>query len=249
MTDRYHSDTQEKTLELQYSPGVLDSGELEPSTSTITATAEASGLGNADYSKSLTLSSPDGLLTVLRVASRLAVTIDSMTAGHLYCRVYVDVQDAGHLLFDEDWTSVGSKLDAVDTHSGSLATVFDLLRDGGAHTFYFFLWVDAGNAVVSSVELWAGIGSCSTGWWPAASCLQINHQGLASYYHYITRIGTGTAGSRIVFSGDNAYLISPGSEYGHPCLLLSNHELWVNGTVATDLNYLSKMRLVLRSLL
>lgn len=123
---------QEKIESISYTPGVQGSGDLEAGTRTITATVEASGLGNADYNQALTLAKPDDIrLVVKRIAARLAVTVDSFDAAtHLYCRVYVDVQDANHRLFDEDWSSAGAKLDAVDTHPGASATIFGLLKDG-----------------------------------------------------------------------------------------------------------------------
>ena len=115
MADKYHSDTQEKIEVITYEPSAKDTGDLESGTKTITATSEATGVGNADYSQALTLPQPgDGRLVVTRIAARLAVTIDSFdVAEHLYCRVYVDTQDANHLLFDTDCNSIRDKLDAV----------------------------------------------------------------------------------------------------------------------------------------
>jgi hypothetical protein len=145
---------------LSYTPGPQDSGDLEAATRTVTAAAEATGPGNADYSRALTLAKPtDARLTVQRIAARLAVTIDSMTAGQLNCRVYVDAQDADHRLLDVSWTGAGAKLAVVDTHSGNLATIFNLLKDGASHTFYFFFWVNTGNAVISLCQLWEGVGT------------------------------------------------------------------------------------------
>jgi len=56
MFTKEYSDTpaKEKLEVLLYQPGLQDSGDLEASTKTITATAEASGLGNASYTVSLT---------------------------------------------------------------------------------------------------------------------------------------------------------------------------------------------------
>ena len=116
---------QEKIETIVYSPSVKDSGDLESATKTITATAEASGSANADYNAVLTLPDPDDArLVVKRIAARLAVTIDSFdTATILYCRVYVDAQDADHLLFDESWNSTGAKLAAEDTRLPSISTI------------------------------------------------------------------------------------------------------------------------------
>lgn len=105
MADKYHSDTQEKIETITYTPAVPGSGDLEAGTTTVTATSEASGVGNADYSAALTLPAPsDARMVAQRIATRLVVTIDSFDAAtHLYCRVYMDVQDADHRLFGEDW--------------------------------------------------------------------------------------------------------------------------------------------------
>jgi hypothetical protein len=160
MTDKLHSDTQAKIESIVYQPNLQDTGDLEAGTRTITATGEAVGTVNADYSHSLTLSKPgDARLAVKRIVNRLETTIDSMTAGHLYCRVYVDTQDAGQRLFDKNWTSPGAKSDAVDSYTGA---IFNLLADGYPHTFYFFFWVDSGNAVVNLVQLTESVGTCST---------------------------------------------------------------------------------------
>ena len=148
MTDKYHSDTQEKVETILYSPGLQNSGDLEAATKTITALAEATGLANADYSKALTLPKPaDTRLELERIGSRLSVTIDSFSvATILYCRVYVDAQDAAHRLFDLSWTTTGNQLAGTSTTSG---TLYPLLSDGQSHTFYFFFWVNqANNAVI-----------------------------------------------------------------------------------------------------
>jgi len=170
----------EKVEFLIYNPGLKNTGDLEAGTNTITPTSEASGTGNADYSCALTLPKPDDVrLVVKRICSRLSVNIAGLgTATHVYCRVYVDAQDADHRLFDEDWTSTGAKLDAVDTHSGSKSTIFNLLKDGQSHTFYFFFWADvADQATVDAVQLWEGVGSCSTSW-QNPEYLSLTHTGL-----------------------------------------------------------------------
>lgn len=192
MTDKYHSDTQGKMESLSYLPGLPDSGDLETGTRTITAIAEAAGISNADYNAVLTLSQPsDARITVLRIATRLAVTIDSMTAGQINCRAYVDSQDAEHRLFDTSWVNARAKLIAVDTHSGNLAAIFNLLKDGLNHTFSFFFWVDAGSAVISLCQLWEGVGTCDTGWW-GVDILTLGYTGLVSTSSRLAVQGTGS---------------------------------------------------------
>jgi len=83
MTDKLHTDTQERIEGISYMPGLQDSGDLETGTKTITATAEAAGVNNADYHAVMTLAKPDDLrITVLRIAARLGVTVESMTADN-----------------------------------------------------------------------------------------------------------------------------------------------------------------------
>ena len=254
MADKFHSDTQEKIETTTYAPGLKDSGDLEASTKTVTATSEASGLGNADYSKALTLTAPsDVRLVVKRIAARLSVTIDSFdTATHLYCRVYVAYQDADHKLFDEDWDSIGAKLDAVDTHSAALSTIFDLLKDGAEHTFYFFFWVDqANNAVVSVCQLWETVGSSYTNY-DKRTILQLDHQGFANIALYLMRIGTGTP-SVVLWNQGGGYYDGFGAGSGYntryalPDALIDKPFVAMSGSVASDINYITQMRFTLRS--
>jgi len=244
----------EKIEFLSYNPDKQDSGDLEAGTNTITPTSEASGTGNADYSCALTLPNPDDVrLVVKRICSRLSVNIAGLgTATHVYCRVYVDAQDADHRLFDEDWTSAGAKLDAVDTHSSSKSTIFNLLKDGQSHTFYFFFWADvADQATVDVVQLWEAVGSSETGW-SGAHTLTVTHTGLITPVAGISRVGTGTqkhvigigstCNSETLFSdgGDRLFIKSA---------FLASDGFWLSiyGTVATDLNYLNNCGFVLRS--
>ncbi len=236
---------------LSYAPSVQDSGDLEAATKTITAVAEASGLANKDYQVALTLPvSADARIVLLRIAARLAVTIDSITAGQLNCRVYVDAQDANHRLFDLSWTTTGAKLSAVDTHAGALATIFAALKNGAEHTFYFFFWVDAGDAVLSLVELWEGVGSCDTGYW-GTECLQFNFTGFLRLDSFVTKTGTGTY--FLVWtgpngSGDRLCDEVSGAKVRIPLVPVSESvRLRAGGSVATDLNYLSYVNFSLRS--
>ncbi len=247
---------QEKIELISYSPGKQDTGDLEVATKTITAISEASGTGNADYSQALTLPKPnDARLVIERIAARLAVTIDSFdTATHLYCRVYVDQQDADHRLFDMDWDSTGAKLTAVDTHSGTLSVIFGSLKDGSAHTFYFFFWVNqANNAVISLVQLWEGVGTGDTGW--QVIC-RLSHTGITWWNLQTGLQGSGSpdtlgsiysslvAQTFAKWTGNGIYQPTSGSP-----LFISPGTPRINmhGSVATDLNYISNTHIVLRS--
>lgn len=246
---------QEKIENIVYKPGLQDSGDLESGTKVITATSEASGVGNADYSKSLTISKPDDArITIRSVASRLAVTIDSFDAAtHLYCRVYVDAQDADHRLFDMDWDSTGAKLAADNWTNG---TIFDLLPDGNPHMLYFFFWVNqANNAVISSVQLWEAVGWANiTGY---GRGVKLTHRGFANLMITLGRVGTGTCSFRISpDSQSDSYFtdIKDGcGEYERifvPCVLMYDTAYFRPSvtTVLTDLWYIRVIRVYLRSL-
>lgn len=256
MADKFHSDTEEKVETISYTPYLQDTGDLEDATKTITATSEASGLVSADYNKALTLPKPDDArLVIKRIASRLAVTIDSMTAGHLHLRVYVDVQDADHKLFDEDWTTTGEKLDCKSWTSG---TIFDLLKDGSAHTFYFFFWVDSGNAVISLVQLWEGVGSTgadAVGW--HCEILRINHIGWVQVGIYTPRVGTGSKGVMLHCPADSpsthtvvTYATTDSLTKKDTLILSAGNAMisFLDGTVSTDLLYVDSINVTLRSL-
>lgn len=245
MTDKYHSDTQERIESIGYQPGLQDSGDMEAGTKSITATIEATGIANADYNVTLTLPKPDDIrLSVLRIAARLAVTIDGITAGQLNCCVYVDSQDAEHHLFDADWTSAGAKLAAIDTHENNLSAIFNLLKDGQVHTFYFFFWVDSENATISLCQLWEGVGTCDIGWW-GVDILALDYTGLVSTSSWLGIQGTGTLTHWLTdgwFSQFNfiTYLRNE-LVLGYnetTCVVKKGVHIFAGGSVTTDLNYL-----------
>lgn len=250
---------QERVEATVYNPGLPDTGDLETGTKTITATAEASGVGNADYSEALTLDKPDDTrLIIKRVCSRLKVTIDSMTAGNLYCRVYVDVQDANHRLFDKDWASSGDRLEVVALTSG---TLFDLLSDGAEHTFYFFFWVDSDNAVVSLVELWEAVGQNDAS--GNSYCMQLDHSGLIQLTGIIRRLGTGSMDVRGSIQPGNDKNVGTvwrfissasfgiiGAEQPNTLVLVKDYfYLLTQASVATDLVYVDTLIINRRSML
>lgn len=247
----------EKIETIAYKPYCQDSTDLEAATKTITATVEATGVGNADYNKALTLPAPtDSRLVVKRICCRLNVVIDSMTAGTLYCRVYVDAQSANNRLFDLSWTTTGDKLSATDTHADALAAIFNLLKDGAAHTLYFFFWVDAGNAVLSLVQLWEAVGTCSASWTTTIDC---SHKGFIWAGCDNFRIGSGTPylvlkvkeaepPDKDVWSTTIIWLTTHGGVTKELGAFLTQFGIYLMGygTVATDLNYFASLIITLR---
>lgn len=82
-----------------------------------------------------------------RIAARLNINIAGLgTATTVNCAVRVD--DATHELFNESWNSTGSKLAVTNLTSG---TLFNLLSDGSAHTFYFLFWADVASQATIDV--------------------------------------------------------------------------------------------------
>jgi len=241
---------------LDYFPAIQDTGDLEAATKTITATAEASGLGAADYNKALTLAKPpDARIIIKRVITRLAVTIDTITAPSttLYCRVYVDAQDADHKLFDLNWNTTGNKLSVSELGSG---TIFDLLTDGAAHTFYFYFWVDAnatGGITISVVQLWEGVGSATT-----QEILRVEHEGFLWFNYNSQRIGTGTGrivtrilkgdGTIAGWGGEINRVNIPNIPANGTQLVLTKKGIsfFADSTVATDLPAVIELYLILR---
>ena len=248
MTDKYHSDTKEKieniTAFIGYHAGALTSGDLIPTTLTITATAEPAV---ADLSKEYRLGNIvwtgwDNRLEILRTAARVSLNITSMTATHLYCRVYVDVQDADHRLFDLDIIATGEKLAAEVTHSASKTTIFNLVKDNSLHTYYFFFWVDAGNAVMDNAEFWHGVGNKGTNWSEAA--LRLNFAGFIHYSLLTEAIGTGTPNIGLGFKNacHNYY-----SAAGYDLALIDGADLEMHITVNTSILYLRNFYVTLRT--
>lgn len=162
----------------------------------------------------------------------------------------MDAQDAEHLLFDTDFTATGENLAAVDTHSGNKAAIFNLLKDDSAHTFYFFLWINqAGNAVISAVQLWEGVGTCST---ERQEVLQLNFSGISSVYVRHTREGTGSMHCAIAYaSGLIDMYLANNDTSGHlriPVAVINQGDrvILIN-SVPTDLKYIYQILCNLRS--
>lgn len=239
---------------LTYDPDLMATGDLEAGTATIVPTSRPA-IGSAQYSAALTLVKPsDARIVVKRIAARLSVNIVSLgTATHLYCSVRVDVDDASHELFSEDWTTTGAKLDAADVHSGNKAAIFSLLSDGGLHIFYFLFWANAASqAQIDLVSGWEGVGSCDTG--GGSHCIEVLHAGLISISDKAVVQGSGSV-SQCVFTDANSIgrrfrgvtTTQELSMGDNTALVGVKAILSVFGTVATDLNYVDYLSVVLRS--
>lgn len=183
MADRYHSDTQERVEVLAYTPDIQNSGDLEATTKTVTATARP---GAADYSASLTIPAPsDARWQVKRAGVRLQLTVDSISTGHLYGALYVNGVERKTF----DLTGTGDKFVVQDLAEGQFNV-------GSANSYAVYLWVDAAQAVVSLCQLWQAVGSTDTSY-NFPFCLQLLHKGFAQFMIETNRIGSGTGDLRI----------------------------------------------------
>jgi len=199
---------------LVWKPLLPTTGDLESGTKTITVKTENA---TPDYSHALTIpAAPDtAVFQILRIAARLGVQVDSFAGGaaHCYCSVYVDTDNAAanRLFTAVDITATASITYASSVcGAATLATIFNLLKDGNAHTFYFHLWIDAGtNAVISYVNLWEGVGDNAIGSTVMYRYLQINLLGNLS----------------IAIKTNNAAQSANGTEY-----LIQNNVITVDGS-------------------
>jgi len=150
---------------ISYAPGYTVSGNLVPGPSyVVTAVAEAVGLGAADFVVPLAIPAPtDARIIVNAIAMYLG--IDSTVAdGNLYCRVYVDVQDDDHRLFDVSfWPGALEEFDATLSPVW-IPDAFNLIADGLIHDYYFYFWKDGAGvgAEFVGLELNMGVGVDAT---------------------------------------------------------------------------------------
>jgi len=139
------------------------------------------------------------------------------------------------------------------------------LSDRSEHTFYFFFWVDAGDAVISLVQLQAGVGSSqnsiNTIDGSTKPCLGIKHVGLFDVVLRHSKLGSGTPIAYIT-PGNSAWTTSicyaSSTSTIHTGLVLGdsisrapygiNLSIILVGSVATDLNYPYTVLAVLKGL-
>ena len=130
-----------------------NSTDLEASTKTITATSKQA---TPDYTYNIPagatrLVPPDARFTPKRFCGDIEVTIDSMTATHLYCSVEfddVEVIDGTTADFTESGANQRERKDSTN------AAHLD-----GVTTAKIYFWVDAGDAVLSLVTVRYGYGT------------------------------------------------------------------------------------------
>ncbi len=229
-----------------YVPGLQDTGDLEVGVKVVNAVAEGGGLGAADYSAALTLPAPTGPRAIVAwITARLEVNVTAFTAAHLYCRVYVDAQDAAHRLFNLNLVGAVDQLAISETNATTLAAIFALLGDGAAHTFYFFFWVDALAASIDIVRLWEGVGAGTTFY---RRVFYIYHSGFLNTSWDYAKVGTGAPAYYLmplnVALSVVGHVRNPGISVYYLDVVPGALGFAAAGTVATDLWYLNNVTYV-----
>jgi hypothetical protein len=248
MADKYHSDTQEKIETITYNPALQDSGDLELGTKTITATSKPA---TPDYVTNLTTPDvPDSRVIVRKLCQRLNVYIDSFNASAT--KLYYSVEVNGIERVTGNFVGAGSN------NPVGWLLIEGQFNLGTANTIEVFLWVDAGNAVVSVCQLWQAVGSnTSAEHVSAGNVLVVQHSGLMSIGFTGRILGTGSP-TFVIYpleldSQPHGYrLFSRTGDYARAtpdCLALVRElNLRAQGTVGTDINYFTEMLFILRTM-
>jgi len=231
MSDKFHSDTLEKIEAIIYNPGLQDSGDLEAGARTITATSKPTV---ADYAVNLTTPNvPDTRVVVRRLCQRLNIHIDSIggvpPATKLNYSIVVNTTERAV----GEFTGVGAdNIISWDATEGQ----FNL---ESANTIEVFLWVDAGNAVVSVCQLWQGVGTCTTGW--SSFPFEIKHSGLAQVSANFSRIGSGSIGCHLMPLGTSSAMSESLQDdiSSKISIVKGSFAIRLKGSIASDLNYIS----------
>ncbi len=231
MTNKYHSDTQQKTETINYSPSLQASGNLAAVTETITATSKPE---IPDYTANLTTPAPpDSGLKVCRLCQRLNIHIDSFGGEPTATKLCYSVEVNGTERAGGEFSAGGAdNLISWDLTEGQ----FNL---GEANTIDVFLWVDDGSADISVVQVWQGVGTCTTGW--SSFPLEVIHKGLAQVSANFTRLGSGSPGCHFMALGSSASMSESLQCDISSKLSIVNGSMAIRlkGSVATDLNYIN----------
>jgi hypothetical protein len=240
MTNKYHSDTQEKIDTIIYTPSLQDSGNLVTDTDVITATSKPA---TADYSADLITSNPsDFRLKVRRLCQRINIHIDSFQGDPAATKLCYSIEVNGIERASGEFTAAGADnpvaWDLTDEQ-------FNL---GNANTIEVFLWIDRGTAEISVVELWQGVGTCTTGW--SSFPIEVDHKGLAQVSANFTRIGTGNPGLHLLPLGSSTSISeSLQNDISSKLSIFNNATFRLRGTISTDINYLNIINIGIMNML
>jgi len=221
-----------------YIPSVANSGDLEPTTRTVTATAKRPG---PDYTASLTLPPAPPEVRVLRVGLRVGVTLDTLGGTPQATTLFLSVEVDGMEVASGQAGAPGTLYLTTDLPEGAFVL-------GAPMTVRVYLWVDQGEAVVSACQVWMGVGSTATGSRPSVVALE--HRGLMALLAVVRAQGSGTPSLALRPARppwyDYAVVSGQWGSLEFPAFLAHGEHLAVGGTVAGDLNFLEALILNLR---
>lgn len=229
-----------------FTPGLQDSTNLFPLGLNVAAHAQPAA-ANITWTATIPkCTSPYYVQDML--GSRLALNDTAFNAGAaiLYCSIYIDDPTGTNVarrLFDNTHlvADTGVEDDYVaDITLAAFPTIFPLLNDGLPHTYYFFLWCDAGNVDVLLEQLW--LSNCGTG----DTEKQSAHIVYTGFIDGFFDLFGGSFDS--VETGGYGYLSYPGAITpiitGFGLRLVSNPIILTSGDSPTDLAYLVAMNAV-----
>jgi hypothetical protein len=219
-----------------YSPGLADSGDLEPGTRSVSATSRPP---SPDYSANLTLPAPpDPRLQVLRLGLRVRVNIAGWGGNPAATTLFYAVRVNGSDRLSGSWTTTGTQTVADDLPMGS----FNL---GPPNLVELFLWADRGFVDVTLAQFWLAVGSRQTAGNLSGGVLQLQHRGLLSLAAQVDVAGGGSPSLAVahpqLLTAELALVQGVAARLRVPALLAENPLLLCYGTLASDLNYLRSL--------
>jgi hypothetical protein len=151
------------------------------------------------------------------------------------------------MLFDLTYASTGNQLSVQDCLTGIKETIFNLLKDGTEHTFYFFFWSPGNHSPVISVcQLWEAVGQSGTSY--NRECLGLTHTGYCDIAGECYKVGTSDPPAIRLFILSTYYAYNVASTEIKPGLhIVINPTLSLRASVSTDMVYLNRLGVVLRS--
>jgi len=165
---------------IEWTPGEPDTGDLEPATKTVTATAKPAV---ADYTASATITMPpDPRVEVLRVGLKLYIYISAVGAATVLN--YDVVVNGVSRLTGSFSAAVGGCHAATTLEGGAIAP-------DGAYSIEVYLWVDTGSVDITECRLRMGVGSNTP---YTAEVVRVRHEGgfniLGSLWTSDPRVGS-----------------------------------------------------------
>ncbi|MBI4302323.1 MAG: hypothetical protein HY664_06945 [Chloroflexi bacterium] len=232
--------------QITYTPGIQDSGDLEPGTKSVVATAKQA---SPDYSTNLTVPAiTNSQIAVPQLGLRLQVTIDSFGGSPAATQLFYSIEVNGVEKATGIWNATGAQYAGAN-----VAADFSL---GTANQIKVYLWVDQGNAVVSLCQVWLAVGTYGT---TAKFPVVLTHAGLGAVSWIFKRQGSGNGSywyldkaAYVLGTWQGRHAYGSGTPANGAAQILgltimgTGWALSLAGTVVTDLAYVDEIGFRLR---